>query len=179
MMLLCACESVPPSLVSRYASDPEVQDRLYQMDVAGVGVLDFSTDMVEFGQDTCRAQPIRLPRGETMAEYIRSAFETEFARATLYDPDALLVLTGTVRRVRLRVDGRITTGAIGATWLIDLELHSSNGRSLLVRTGHAYRTDFRTISCPEAARALMPTVQKLLRTAVTHPEFAGLIENKY
>ena len=178
LLLLSACQSTPPSLVSRYASDVQVQARLREMNIGGgIALLDFSTDVAKFGQDTCRSRPIRLPRGETLAEYVRSAFETEFFRAQVYDPDSFVVLTGTVTRIQLRRDGQITSGAIGGTWLIDLELFSSNGRKLQVRAGHAYRTDFQTINCPEAAKALMPAVQKLVRAAVTHPRFPRLLEN--
>lgn len=173
-----ACQSNPPSLVSRYASDAEVQERLHQLDVAGFKVEVFSSEFREFGQDTCRGRPIRLPRGETMAEYVRSAIETEITRAALFDPEAPLFIYGTVRRVELKTDGRVMSGAIGATWLIDVEFHSSNGRSLLARAGHAYRTGFQTVSCAEAAKALMPTVQKLVRNAVANPNFARLLENK-
>ena len=79
VLVLGACQSTPTSLVSRYVSDPEAQERLYELEPGSlVALIDFSTDVLEPGRDTCRSQPIRLPRGETLAEYIRSAFETEF-----------------------------------------------------------------------------------------------------
>jgi hypothetical protein len=176
LLAISACQSTPPSLVSRYASDPAVQERLMQIDAGGIGVAAFSSDIGSFGSDLCKAQPIRLPRGETMAVYLRSAFELELARAARLDPESDVFIWGTVKRVRLRSDGQITTGAIGGTWLLELEIHSSNGRSFSVGSGSAYRTGFQTINCPEAARALMPAVQKLVRAAVLHDAFPSLLK---
>jgi len=175
LLLLCACQSTPPSLVGGYVSDPQVQERLFAIDGGGTGVAAFSSDVTTFGSDLCKSQPIQLPGGISMAEYLRRAFELELARAARLDPESEVFIWGTVKRVRLRSDGQLSTGAIGGTWILELELHSSNGKSFRVASGNAYRTGFQTISCPEAAKALMPAVQNLVRTAVLHDAFPALM----
>lgn len=169
-----ACQSIPLSFVAPYQADPEVQAKLLEIEGALLSVDVFDTAPNAILNMQCREQSIQFPRFGSVSQYIRNAFETELAAAGMYDQEASGYLTGTVNRAELRVDGRLASGAIGATWFIEIDLHSSNGRSLRVRSGRAYRTSFEVINCPEAARALMPAVQKLLRTAVMEPSFAAL-----
>ena len=171
-----ACQTIPPSFVSRYSPDPAVQERLSRVEGVVLAVGNFDTDADTYTDIPCRGQHIRFSRAGTLAEYIGSAMEAELSMAEMYDRLAPVVLSGTIKEVELKFDGRIASGAIGATWIVDVRFRSSNGQSLRVKSGHAYRNDFEVISCPEAARALMPAVQKLIRTAVTHPQFVSLTQ---
>ncbi|MDH3442227.1 MAG: hypothetical protein OEM63_15825 [Gammaproteobacteria bacterium] len=170
-----ACQSIPPSFVTPYQADPEVQAKLLEFEGALLSVDVFDTAPGAVLKMQCREQSIQFPRFGSVSEYIRNAIETELSAAGMYDQEASGYLTGTLNRAELRIDGRLASGAIGATWIIEIDLHSSNGRSMRVRSGRAYRTSFEVINCPEAAGALMPAVQKLLRTAVTEPSFPALV----
>jgi hypothetical protein len=170
-VICCGCQTVTPSFVSRYMPDPDVQARLGQLDDVALSVAPFDIEPAARPDIECRGQPIRFSRARTIADYVRDAIETELSAAGKYDDAAAVTLSGTVRRAELRFDGRLSTGAIGATWILEIQLNSSNGRSLRATSGRAYRTGFEYISCTEAAKAVMPTVQKLIRTAVTQREF--------
>lgn len=174
--MCCGCQTTQTSLVSRYMPDAEAQERIREVGDVTVDVGVFSAAAERFGIVECRARPITLPAARTIAGYIKNALETELSRAGKYDQTAPVVITGIVRHVELKIDGRIMTGSIGATWIIELELVSSNGQSFRVRSGSAYRTSFETMNCPEAARAFMPAVQKLIRTAVSHRKFPALVQ---
>jgi len=173
--VICSgCQTVSPSFVSTYASDPLVQDNLARLEGVVLAVDEFDIESGAQAGVPCKGQPIRFSRTSTIADYIRDAIESELLTAGKYDQDAPVSLSGTIKHAELKFDGRVATGAIGATWIIDIELRSSNGQSLGVRSGRSYRTGFEVISCPEAARALMPAVQKLILTAVTQQQFALL-----
>ena len=174
--LCSACQTVPPSHISMYVPDPEVQEQLLQLDGVVLWVEKFEIDSGAYVNIQCGGEPIRFPGTSDLADYIRGAIETELSVAGMYEQDVPVFLSGTVKRAELKFDGRLSSGAIGATWIIDIELRSSNGQTLRAVSGRAYRTSFEVISCPEAARALMPTVQKLIRTAVTQTQFRSLTQ---
>ncbi len=175
-VICSACQTVPPSHISSYVPDSGVQEQLLQLDNVILGVETFGIDPGAYVNIQCGGEPIRFPGTSNIAEYIRGAIETELSVAGMYEQDVPVFLSGTVKRAELKFDGRLSSGAIGATWIIDIELRSSNGRSLRAVSGRAYRTGFEVISCPEAARALMPAVQKLIRTAVTQEQFQSLTQ---
>jgi hypothetical protein len=154
--------------------DPGVQEQLLQLDDVILEVEAFDVDSGAYVKIQCEGEPIRFPHADSFAEYIRDAIETELLLAGKYEQGVPVVLSGTVKQLEFKIDGRLASGAIGGTWIIDIELRSSNGQSLRAKSGIAYRTGFEVVSCPEAARAFMPAVQKLIRTAVTQQQFRSL-----
>ena len=177
MLSLCGgCASNPPIAVDLYTPDPAVQEALRQFDGMLLTVGAFESAAEPFDKVSCLDKPIGLPLADTIAEYIGDSVETELVAAGLYDGNSTLAIGGTVTDLRLRLDGKLGSGAIGATWIIGLRLLSSNGKSVSVTAGSAYRTGFEFANCYQVAKSFMPMVQKLLREAMTQPNFASLTE---
>ncbi len=64
-----------------------------------------------------------------------------------------------------------------AYWELRLALASSNGRRITVAKDYAFNWHFLgDYACREAATAMAPAVQALVREAVRHPEFAALLQ---
>lgn len=168
------CASNQPIAVDLYTPDPAVQDALRKPAGAMLAIGEFDSAREQFDSVSCLDKPIGLPLTDTIAEYIGDGVEAELVAAGRYDGNSDLVITGTVTDMRLRLDGKLGSGAIGATWILGLRLRSSNGRSVSVTTGSAYRTGFEVANCYQVAKSFMPMVQKLLREAITNPGFAAL-----
>lgn len=177
LLALCSgCASNQALVADLYTPDPAVQDALRPLEGVTLAVGEFDSAEERFDSVSCLEKPIGLPFAGTIAEYIGDGVETELVAAGLYDDDAAIAIGGTVTDLRLRLDGKLGSGAIGATWIVGLRLVSSNGRSVSVRTGSAYRTGFEFANCYQVAKSLMPIVQKLLREAMTQPAFVSLTQ---
>ena len=174
---LAGCATNQPIAVDLYIPDPAVQDALRQPGGAMLAVGAFDSAREQFDSMSCLDKPISLPLADTIAQYIGDGVEAELVAAGRHDDDSELVISGTVTDMRLRLDGKLGSGAIGATWILGLRLRSSNGKSVSVTTGSAYRTGFEVANCYQVAKSFMPMVQKLLREAMTSPGFAALANN--
>jgi hypothetical protein len=117
----------------------------------------------------CRlGAPIQTPDDEPFEEFVRKAFVAELLLAELYAPTAPVALTGVLDEF----DFSTTEGR----WKITLVLSSSNGQELTVTETYDYGFHFMgDVACRQTAHALTPAIQNLVRSAVQHPDFAGLL----
>lgn len=129
------------------------------------------------GIDTgCRAVgPIALPNNHTVVSYVRKALEDEIKVAGAHsNGNAKYVLTGEITNFKMSS----SKGLMRGYWDIGLLLKSSNGQSLSASEYYEFDSGFvGETACSNTANAFMPTVQNLIRKAVTSPEFKKLVSN--
>ncbi len=102
--------------------------------------------------------------------YVDDAFRTELAVAGLLTDTASVTLSGHLELMHFST-------AEEAFWEPRLALASSNGRRITVAKDYAFNWHFlRDYAGREAATAMAPAVQTLVREAVRLPDFLALLE---
>ena len=122
------------------------------------------------GNLLCRLMgPVTVAPGKSLQEYIKEAFQEELFLAQVYNVDANTTLTGNV--------DELTFSSISpAYWDIAMTISNQNGTSYQVSTKYNFSTSYSAYSaCKNVADAFGPTVQQLIKSVVTHPEFRSLV----
>ena len=169
------CETIPPTVVDRYATNASALESLYANDLQQIGVGMFESVPPNLQNVACLANGISPPDGENYGYYIRTALVSELAAAGRYSNSGTVTLTGKVEQAKLDFIKKIGLGAQGGRWTFVLTVNSSNGASVTVESSHEYHTGWAPIRCHIAAGALMPAVQSLMYELITHNEFQSLL----
>jgi hypothetical protein len=118
----------------------------------------------------CRAVGmVQTPGGVPFEQYVQDAFRTELLVAGLASDSAPVTLMGHLERMHFSTSTE-------ASWELRVTLAWSHGRRLTIAEDYAFSWHFIGDQvCREAATAMALAVQSLVRKAVQHPEFAGLL----
>jgi len=167
---LSGCETM---VTPRYSISADNNVALKSMNIQGIGVSDF-TGPTNFDSNCRAAGPVQVPDGLTHTQYIRKALEDELKVAGAFsDKTARVTLTGAVTRLEFSS----TRGLTGGTWVIDLNLKSSNGKSITTSEQYEFASGFiATTACKQTAEAFHPAVQNLIGKIVRSPEFSALVQ---
>jgi hypothetical protein len=166
MLFLAGCSvSAGP-----YAVHPDTISALRSYMGKSVKLAPFTSDKPGKSEVMCRAAAmIQTPQGVPFEKYVEDAFRTELLVAGLESPTAPVTLTGHLEQMHFQTFSK-------ASWELQMTLASSNGRRLAIAEDYAFNWHFAGDSgCREAATAMALAVQSLVRKAVQHPEFAGLL----
>lgn len=119
----------------------------------------------------CRlAETISTPRGESFSDYIEDALKTELKMAGLYDQSSKLRLSGKL----IKIYGSSMLG--DAYWEVELEVKSSNGKSIQVHTKREYPSAFLAYTaCNNMASSFSPTIRQLITDIINHKDFNSLL----
>lgn len=130
----------------------------------------FTSDKPGKSEIMCRLVGlIQTPGGVPFEQYVENAFRAELLVAGLLSDAAPVTLSGHLERMHFST-------ASEAVWEVRVTLVSSNGRRLTVADEYPFNWHFiADYACREAATAMVLAVQSLVRKAVQHPEFAGLL----
>lgn len=165
----CSTYAVP-----RYSVSTDTVAALRSVGDVKVDVGDFSSanDVAKReqpGEIMCRGVgPIKTPDGESYAEYVRKALVSELVIANIYEKGSPVGLTG--RLTELDFD------SMGGTWVVGMELISSNGKVVAVKNTHKYTSSFYgETACNQTAQAGLGAIQDAIRAAVTHQDFKSLL----
>jgi len=154
-----------------YAVHPDTIVALRSHAGKSVKLAPFTSDKPGKSEIMCRAVGmIQTPGGVPFERYVQDAFRTELAVAGLLADPAPVTLSGHLERMHFSTAGE-------ASWELRLALASSNGRRITVAEDYTFNWHFLgDYACREAATAMAPAVQALVREAVRHPEFPALLE---
>jgi hypothetical protein len=153
-----------------YAVHPDTISALRSHTGKSVKLATFTSDKPGKSEIMCRgAAMIQTPQGIPFEKYVEDAFRTELLVAGLEAPNAPVTLTGHLEQMHFQTFSK-------ASWELQVTLASSNGRRLAIAEDYAFNWHFvGDYACREAATAMALAVQSLVRKAVQHPEFAGLL----
>jgi hypothetical protein len=167
--LLAACES---PTTQRYAISADNNVAIKALDVKGVAVGSFQPPSVF--DENCRALgALRVSDNLTHTQYIQKAFEDELKVAgALSQGASRLTISGKVTKLEFNSMRALT----GGSWTIDLELSSSNGRSMKVAEYYEFNSGFSAPeACRQTAEAFSRAVQNLINKTVKDQNFSFLI----
>ncbi|WP_137886534.1 hypothetical protein [Pseudomonas sp. 2FE] len=163
LVLLQGCSTYA---VNRYSMSMDNVEQIKRaVDGRSISVGTFTA--VEPGRTTimCRGVgPIKTPDGEPFEAYIRKALIDELRLAGAYDSAAQTNVTGTLKSIDFT--------SVGGAWTIVLEVQSNQGRRFEITETYQYTTSyFGETACNQTAQAVMPAIQNLVKSVVSHPEF--------
>jgi len=122
----------------------------------------------------CRAaETIETPNDEPFEKYIEDALRDELIMAGIYDKNADLKLSGNLKKV-------YASSMIGdAYWSFDIKVTSSNGKSIDLESKNEYGSAFLAYTaCNNMGSSFAPSVKKLIKDILNHPQFDALIASK-
>jgi hypothetical protein len=136
-----------------------------------VSVGSFTAKTPGESQVLCRlAETITTPKGEPFEEYIQSALISELKMSDIYDEKSNLKISGNLKKIY----GSSMIGA--AYWEIELEVSSSNGKSINVYTKREYPSAFIAYTaCSNMATSFSPTIRELINQVINHKDFSTLL----
>jgi len=175
VLTVAGCETIPPTVVDRYATNANVVEFLYASTSPQIGVGAFRSTPDDLRGVACLSKSIEPPDNANFAFYIRTSLISELAAAGRYSKTGSLTLTGIVEKAKLEFVKKVGFGAQGGRWTLELTVNSSNGASVTVEASRTYHTGWAPIRCHIAAEALMPTVQKLMYELFTDSKFQSLL----
>jgi hypothetical protein len=171
MWLVVASALVGCSIsANQYSVHPDTITALRSQAGTSVKLMPFTSDKPGKNEIMCRlVGMIQTPGAVSFEKYVEDAFRTELLVAGLASDAAPVMVTGHLERMHF------STGT-EAVWELRVALASSNGRRLTIDEHYAFNWHFiGDYACREAATAMALAVQSLVRKAVQHPEFAGLL----
>ena len=154
---------------TQYAVHPDTIITLRTHTGKTVTLAPFTSDKPGKSEIMCRlVGMVQTPGGVPFEKYVGDAFRTELVVAGLLAESAPVSLGGHLERMHF------STG--DAVWELQVTLSSSNGRRLTIAENYPFNWHFiGDYACREATTAMALAVQSLVRKAVQHPEFAGLL----
>jgi hypothetical protein len=169
-LALSACET---PTTQRYSISADNNQSIKALNAGGIALGAFAAP-AEFNPN-CRALgPLMVADGISHTEYIRRAFESELKVAGAYaDKTPRVTLTGSVKQLEFSS----SRGLTGGSWTIDLELVSSNGKTMGVKEYYEFNSGFvANEACRNTAEAYSRAVQNLVGKAVQSPSFPALVK---
>jgi hypothetical protein len=155
---------------TQYAVHPDTVATLRSHAGKSVKLTPFTSNKPGKSEIICRlVGMVQTPGGVPFEVYVGDAFRTELLVAGLMSDAAPVTLSGHLERMHF------TTGT-EAVWELQVSVRSSNGRRLTITEDYGFNWHFiGDQACREATTAMALAVQSLVRKAVQHPEFAGLL----
>lgn len=172
LALLLAATGCTNYLAPRYVPAAMNQARLAQRPAHKVALGAFRS--LESFDSLCRLAGFVSPPDDLgVDEYIRHALEDELALAGWLEPHyPHVTLTGELELAEFSSMRAI----VGSSWTLQLRVHSSNGRALVVSEEYESSSGLDgMIACKQTAEALMPAVQDLLQALLKRPQFSSLL----
>lgn len=166
--LLVGCET---PTTQRYSVSADNNVALRAMKMPPTGVRPF-TSSANFDEN-CRALgPLQVADGIGHVQYIQKAFEDELKLAGIYsNTSPQYSIGGTVKKLEFSSARGIT----GGSWLIDISLNSTNGKTFDVVEYYEFQSGFvANDACKATAEAYLRAVQNLIGKAIMHPDFPAL-----
>lgn len=168
LLLVTACSTMTPA---RYSMSVDNNQALKKFEGSKVRIASISPP-ANFDASCRLMGPIQASDGMTIPQFVEKALNDEFKFANIYS-DSGVSLKGSLKAI----DFSSTTGLTSGFWHINMELNSSNGKSMNVDSRYDFKSGFDAITaCNQTAQALGPAVQDLIKKAVTSQEFPELIK---
>jgi hypothetical protein len=170
ILLLAATGCMTTVSSNAYAVHPDTVTALRAYASTPVTLGTFTSDKPGKSEIICRGgMMIQTPQGMSYEKYVENAFRTELLVAGVESPTAPVTLTGHLERMHFQTFTK-------SEWELRVTLTSSNGRRLTIAEDYAFNWNFvGDYACREVATAMSLAVQSLVRKAVQHPDFAGLM----
>lgn len=166
VVVLSACSATVP----RYNSSADNVSSLRSLDTAiNVGTITATTYEKSI---MCRlANPVDIPDGKTVNEYIENALIEELKMAGKYDKTSSITISGNLNETSA------SSGMTDGHWIFDMTVISGNGKSFDVISKHEYSGSFvGEVACREnMPDEFKPAVQKLIMKIITDPRFKSLL----
>ncbi|HDZ09191.1 hypothetical protein [Pseudohongiella sp.] len=173
-LMMAGCETARPIHVERYVSNPSTLQALLKSPATSVSVGKIENGVgIETTLD-CLNEGIPFPDLATAGDYIRSGLIAELSNADQFEVNATNSIAGSVVVAELTFERKIMLAAHGGTWNFEVNLTSTNGQSMTVKSSHSYHTGYAPIRCNIAADYLMPAIQTLIYDIVRTPDFQKL-----
>jgi hypothetical protein len=114
---------------------------------------------------------VDVGNGQTIPEYIKSAFEEELFTAGHLDPKSS-------SQIDVKVENVSFSTVSPAYWEIGLRVSSNVDRGFSITSKSNFSTSFAAYSaCKNASATFGPAVQSALKKVVSHPNFADLVRS--
>ena len=119
----------------------------------------------------CRLMgPVKVAPGKSLSEYVKDAFQEELFLAQVYSTDASAILSGTIDKISF-------SSVSPAYWDVSMTTKSNYSAGYQVNVKYNFDTSWTAYSaCKNVADAFSPTVQRLLREVISHPQFKSLLQ---
>jgi hypothetical protein len=166
-LLLAGCSMS----ANAYAVHPDTITKLRSYSGKSVKLAPFTSDKPGKSEIMCRGVGmIQTPGGVPFERYVEDGFRTEMVVAGIASDSAHVTLAGHLERMHFQTFSE-------SAWDLQVTLSSSNGRRLTISDSYKFNWHFvGDQACREAATAMALAVQSLVRKAVQHPEFTGLLD---
>lgn len=160
-------------ITPRYSISVDNYAALKKVAVTGVAVGNFS-GQTNFESPTLGCS-LDVPDKLGPIAYVRKAFEDELKLAGSYsDESPRVVLGGHISRMELHA--KRFTYPVRVSWMIDITLNSSNGKSMDVSEDYSFPGTSQAYICGRVAEFFAPAVQDLIGKVVRSPDFKALVE---
>ena len=167
LIALQACSTMKPA---RYSISVDNIQSMKEYEGLSARVLTFNK-RTDFSNNCRMMGPIEAADGQTVASFIKKAMNDEFKMAEIYSEDGI-TLDGIITKIEFSSMDGLTNGH----WEIEVQLNSSNGKSMTAYNNYRFSSGFDAITaCNATADALSPAVQDLINIIVNNPSFRGLI----
>lgn len=156
---------------SDYSVSAENVQKLRTYKDVKLGINGFTADKKDESTVMCRmAETIETPNDEPFEKYIENALKDELIMSGIYDDNAKVKLSGHLKKV-------YASSMIGdAYWSYDIEVTSSNGKSFNLESKHEYGSAYLAYTaCNNMGTSFAPSVKKLIKDIINHPQFDNLI----
>lgn len=165
----CSMNEPRPPYVTSTINTGAAKVVMSQTNNATVDIESFST-LGNMENITCR-KIVYMGTPAEYTSYVENALKTEFAMAGMLSSDSPIKIKGIVKKV----EG--ANSVYRAYWAFDIELISSNGKSMTVSSKYDYSPVWNgTESCVKMKNTFIPATQKLIREILSNPEFVQLIK---
>ena len=173
IVAILALQGCSTYAVNRYSMSMDNVEKIRKVANGGViSVGGFTATEPARSEIMCRGVgPIKTPDGETYEAYIRKALIDELRLAEAYNETSTVKITGNL--------DSIDFSSVEGTWSIAVTIASGQGRRFSVTENYKYTTSyFGETACNQTAQAVMPAVQDLVKSVVSHPEFQAIAQEK-
>ena len=155
--------------IGAYGSSAEVVEIIKRQNLPPIALAKFSAPKPGKTSIFCRGVgPMETPGKVSFESYIEDALRNDLKLAGIYDPNAKIVLGGTLDKVD------IESHFSDARWVLALTV-STDKAAYSVASEHVFPTSFSgTQACRQTIVAFIPAVQQLFREVVTDPRFKSL-----
>lgn len=157
-----------------YSVSAENVQKLRQLGDVKIGLDSFTAVNKDESMIMCRlSEPIETPNDEPFEKFIEKAFKDEMIIAGIYDEKADIKISGNLKRI-------YGSSVIGnAFWSYDMNISSSNGKSFDIKSVYEYGSSFSAYAaCENMGSSFVPSVKKLIKDIISHPEFNSLTSSK-
>ncbi len=168
ILLLSSCSTMTPP---RYSVSVDNIQKLKEFKGSQVSV-DSLEQAATFNANCRLMGPIEPADNLTIPQFVSKAINDEFKMADIHSTSGTK-LTGDITRI----DFSSVSGLTNGFWDIEIQLSSSNGKSLTSSNKYTFKSGFDAITaCNATADALAPAVQDLINTIINDPAFEELIK---